>query len=637
MRDPRLLDESAVADANWRDKGAQQLSSVPEADRVEANRVLVAWWSEVLSQDAVNGQERIEHVERLRSRCSNLSAQPQKLTLTAASTLDRDKGEVARNIGARLLGDSAATVVRGTTTAVELDRAVRFLTDCWEAVDALQDALLQPPAWPPSTETLAVTSMPVEDLLGHQSRHVPSTLVEEERKARERGVSAYFWGHYRELLLSETSLVRLILVARRDWGDIAIQADALPLRALRDWLWLALDLDADRESILALLRAAPPVFGKDGWTGSTSALVALRASVRHAKRLHDRLSQATRAYQPAPDAQAKLKQLEQNELPAWLRNVAEVAIARSDGRDVLILFASTLVRDDLTPAWSGQPAWPASRCALDAIYRALVTKPTLAECQQVARIGGVPWNRTSIDLATYLTTAAVFDADPNRVWAWYRELLLKNDDDLCWQAKNCDRRAVCYFALAERLGRVPNPYAEWSAIWKALFVTDRERARFATLDPNAKRPSLHLLRVGVELLRQTPGFSGAWRFFEELLKNMHTLLEDYPRPVNPIKYEIALEMLDVAVRIPGGDWRKVVETYRSLLCSASNRVYVAAILLDAGASFGEVESTVEVSPCRLLDSVAELRRDFSAPISCDLVAAAAERYGRDQGERPFVQ
>lgn len=634
MRDPRLLEEwPLAAAAKRRDAGTRRRASVSESERAEVVRLLADWWSEVLSQDLLAEHDQMDHVERLRTKCSSLSSEPQKLALTAPSALARDTGEVDGDVGARLLGESAAAVVRCAPTAVELDRAVRLLADCWEAVEALEEALLRPPAWPTSTDTLSVASVPIEGLLGHHFDRVPSSdlLVEEESKARERGVSAYFWGHYPELPMNETSLVRLLLVARRDWADVATQADALPLRAFRDWLWLSLHLDDDRESILSLLRAAPPVFANHAWTGSTCALAALRASVRHAERLHDRLAQATRTYPPAPDAEPKLKALAEDELPVWLRSVAEVAIARSDGRVLLILFASTLVRHDLSTPWNGQRSWTGNRHALRAIYESLAPKPTLAECQQIAGIGGVPSNRTTIEFATYLITSAVLDADPEEVWAWYRALLLKSDDDLCWQAKNW-RRALCYEALAERLGQLPDPFEEWRAVWRALFVTDRERARFATHDQNAQYPSLHLLRVGAELLRQDPSRSGAWQFLEEVLDCTRILLDGYARRFNPIKPEVVLDVLDVAVRIPGGAWRTIVGNYRTLLSSATNRIYVAAVLLEGGASFGEIESAIEVAPHRLVDTIAELRSEFGVHHICAFVSEAAKRHEREPSE-----
>lgn len=636
MRDPRLRESWALeADAKRRAATEVRLAAAPPEERAEVDRILDCWWSGVLAQDSLDEQARTNHIEHLRTKCSSLSAEAQTLALAAPSALARDTGDLANHVGARLLGESAARVIRRATTAVELDRAVRFLSDCWEAVEALQDAFSRDPAWPTSTETLALPNAPpIEDLLGHHFDRVPSSsvLIEEESKARERGVSAYFWGQYPELPLNETSLVRLLLVARRKWADLATQADALPLRAFRDWLWLSLHLHEDRDAILALLRAAPPVFATDSWTGSTSALAALRAAVRHAERLHNRLSQATRAYPSAPDAETKLKALEQDELPKWLKQMADTAAARCDGRSLLTLFASTLVRHDLTPPWNGQRSWTASRDALNAIYRALDPKPSLDECQKVAKLAGVPSNRTTIEFATYLVTSAVFDADPKEVWAWYRELLLKNDDDLCWQARSCGRRALCYFALAERLGQLDDPFDEWRAVWNALFVTDRERARFATIDQNALYPSLHLIRVGAELLRQTPSRACAWEFFQELLAHMRTLLATDVRRYSPIPPEIALDALDVGPRIPGAEWSPALDAFRQLLVSTKNRVYVAALLLEGGASFADAEEAVEAAPHRLTDSVAELRSngaDLDARHLCEFVASAAKRHAAD--------
>ena len=632
MRDSRFLEEYATAaDAERRAAGAQLLSSTSEAARAEVDRLLEGWWSEVLSQDLLSDEERAERVQGLRTSCSSVSLEAQKLALTVPSAIAGNSDAVNRSAGARLLGESAAAVVRRAKTAVELDRAVRFLSRCWKAVEALEEAILRPPAWPGTTEPLSVANASIADLLGHHYDRVPSTevLTEEERGARERGVSAYFWGHYDELPLNDTSVVRLVLVARRDWGEIATMADALPLRAFRDWLWLSLHLEDDRDSILALLRAAPPVFANDEWTGSTSALAGLRAAVLHAEKLHGCLARATRVYQPAPDAEAKLTALEEEELPSWLRTVAEVALARTDGRPLLLLYASTLVRHDLTPPWNGQRSWPASRHALRAIYKVLVPKSSLVECQQVARMGGVPSNRTTIDHATYLICSALLDAAPSEVWWWYRELLLGNDDDLCWQARSCQRRALCYCTLAERLGQLSDPFGEWRSVWAALFVTDRERARFATTDQSALYPSWHLLRVGAELLRQKPSRSSAWAFFEELTAHTRTLLANDARWHSPMKAEIALDAMDIGPRIPGAAWSGLVATHHQLLVNARNRVYLAALLLEGGASFADAEAAVETAPHRLKDSVAELRSaefDLSALQLCDLVDTAEKQH-----------
>jgi hypothetical protein len=155
-------------------------------------------------------------------------------------------------------------------------------------------------------------------------------------------------------------------------------------------------------------------------------------------------------------------------------------------------------------------------------------------------------------------------------------------------------------------------------------------ARFATLDQSALYPSLHLLRVGAELLRQDPSRSGAWDFFEELLAHTRTLLENDTRRFSPLTPDIALDAMDVGPRIPGAVWSHGLTPYRQLLQSAKNRVYVAALLLEGGASFLDAEAAVETAPHRLMDSVAELRSngaDLTAHHLCEFVGSAAKRHG----------
>ena len=138
MRDPRLLEEWALAAAaKRRDAGTRRRASVSESERAEVDRLLADWWSEALSQDLLGEHDKMDHVERLRTKCSSLSPEPQKLALGTKCVGSRH-GEVDGDVGARLL-TSPAAVVRCAPTAVELDRAVRLLADCWEAVEALEE------------------------------------------------------------------------------------------------------------------------------------------------------------------------------------------------------------------------------------------------------------------------------------------------------------------------------------------------------------------------------------------------------------------------------------------------------------------------------------------------------------------
>jgi hypothetical protein len=108
-------------------------------------------------------------------------------------------------------------------------------------------------------------------------------------------------------------------------------------------------------------------------------------------------------------------------------------------------------REELRPSWNGQRSWSSARHALVAIYGVLDPKPSVTELRQVGNLGGVPDNQTA-----YLLASAAFDACASYVWAWYQELLLRGDDDLCEQAKNF-RRELCYEVLADRLGQLSNP------------------------------------------------------------------------------------------------------------------------------------------------------------------------------------
>jgi len=607
-------------------------------DRTAIDRLLAEWWTAILAQDSPGDQWKTAQLVELRTKCSSLPAGSQNVGLTAPNTLARDATDEDHGVGALLLGESAAAVIREGSSVLALDRAVKFLSECWEAIEVMIERLLEAPAWPEALETLAPATANLAGLLGRHFERTPGNdiLLNEERKARERGLLTYLWGRQIDTVcLNHPTLVRLTLLAARDWQNLARQAEALPLREFRENLWRYLHLHEDRDAILLLLRAAPPVFDASNWTGSTSALAALVAAIAHGDQLH---AQLTRTYPPVLDAEAKLKTLVEQEIPDWLKQVSEAAIARPDGRLLLLTFGASLMREALRPPWNGQRPWSSARHALCAIHEVLTPKPTVAELKQVASTGGVPSNRTNIDNATYLVTSAAFDSAPEEVWAWYRELLLKSDDDLCWQAKSW-RRALCYETLAERLGQLSTPFDEWRAVWKALFVKDRERARFATLDPDALYPSLHLLRVGAEFLRQSPSRTGTPQFFEELMAHTRRLLANDARFISPLEPELVVDAIDVAPRVLGSDWPPVLKDC-VLLSSAKNRVYVAVLLLEGGASFPDVEAAVEVAPHRLTDSISELKRSNDANHHvhrlCNVVAAAAKEHAllsREQRRR----
>ena len=393
MRDTRFLQPGEITRAAERREAIDRImSEVPKTDRAEIDHLLAEWWTEVLAQDSVGEQLKIAQVEKLRTKCFSLPVESRTFALTAPKTLALEATDENRGVGARLLGESAAAKVRCVSSIVALYRAVNILSECWEAVEVLIERLLEEPAWPEAMETLAPATTDLAGLIGRQFNRMPSNdvLLDEERKARARGLSTYLWGrHFDIVFLNCSTLVRLTLLASRDWESLASHADTLPLRAFRECLWRHLHLDEDRDAILSLLRAAPPVFDDKIGRQHERAGGAERRDYTRGSTPRP-LTQLTRSYPPPPDADKKLKALVEHEIPDWLKQVAQVAIARPDGRRLLLFFGTHLIRGDLLPPEGGQRSWSSARHALCAIYGVLDSKPSVAELRQVGNLGGVP-------------------------------------------------------------------------------------------------------------------------------------------------------------------------------------------------------------------------------------------------------
>lgn len=627
MRDPRFLQPWDVARVDGRRTETDRfILSMTTTDRIELDRVLEEWWIDILTQDSPGQHWEAAQVEKLRAKCSSLPISSQGVGLTVSDTLAFHTKDEDRGVGERLLGESAAAAIRNGSSAVMLDRAVVILSECWGAVEVLIERLLEAPAWPVALEDITPDTADLAGLLGHYFERTPNNdiLLDEEHKAREMGLLTYFWERQKDTIcLNEPMLVRFRLLAARDWKSLARQAEALPLRELRNDLWRHFHLNEDRDAILSLLRVAPPIFTTIEWSGCTGALAALVGAIAHADLLHEQLTQT---YPKTPELDAKLKILVDQEIPEWLKQVVEAASSRPDGRLLLLFFGTSLVREYLRPSLNGTRPWSSVWHALSAIHRVLTPKPSVVELQQVAILGGTPGDPTNIDHATYLIASAAFNASATDVIAWYRGLLLKSDNDLCSQAKNW-RRAFCYKTLAECLGQLAEPFDEWRAVWKALFVTDREHARFVPLGQNALFPSIHLLRVGMELLRQTPSRYGARQFFEELLTHMRRLLANDTRRITPLDPELIVDGIDVAPKVLGSDWPLCLAAYCHLLLIPKSRLYVATLLLEGGAAFGDVEVAVEAPGHHLMDTVAEIKQskrlDIKVHRLCEIIMGAA--------------
>ena len=631
MRDPRLLPPGAVNNLNAMREATDQLLG-SASDRRELDGILVAWWVDVLAQDSASDDWEAEQAERLRRICSSLPSSIRGLGLFAPAALLRQVHDAEYSAGAILLGESAASVVRRDPTGVDqLDRAIHMLADCWEAIETLMDALTREPAWPPTPELLSPYPATLDKLVGRLFNRRPSNdvLIEEEKKARTRGLLAYHGGRYYNTIdLDLTALVRLTLLSRRDWECVALLVEKLPLRALRKDLWRHLHLHEDRDSILSLLAAAPSVFEDDEWSGHTSALDALKAAIAHADRLYGEVTRESWPQRENPEEE--IEALVEQELPDWMEEVVEVARARPDGRSLLYFFAASVIRAELR-ASAQQHQWSSARIALGAIHNTS-TIPTVEEMKRIARLG-VARESTNIDYSAYVITAAAFDADANEVWSWYRGLLLKSDHGFCRQASEW-RRGLCYEVLAERLRQLRAPLDEWGEVWRALFVTDRERARFETRDHEALFPSVHLLRVGAQLLRISPELAGARQFFDEIRMHTHSLLANDTRLVSPLSPYLEVDAIDVAPIIMGAAWPEALEAQRPMLETAKNRIYVAALLLEGGTPFSEVAAAIETSSHRLSDSAAEVKNDVEVDFGirrlAEFVSAEAEAHARPE-------
>jgi hypothetical protein len=114
-------------------------------------------------------------------------------------------------------------------------------------------------------------------------------------------------------------------------------------------------LKEDRALIEELLAIAPPVFDAEGkWDKSRSvvALLLTQRIIHHASSQHQALSARVHTMLERNDpglgsAQQALAQAESEELPAWLRKVFGILLARSDGKYIALRFLAYLTREEL--------------------------------------------------------------------------------------------------------------------------------------------------------------------------------------------------------------------------------------------------------------------------------------------------
>lgn len=627
MRDPRLQQAwEAARDARLCAARNRLDEMVTAEERAGICSVLTDWWAYVLAEDSEGEQWRDEKFENLRIRCFSLSNTSKEVALAALDAMTCVAAEKAYGVGPVLLGESAAVVVRRGSVA-DLDRAVELLSDCWDAVHVLVDRLMNDPPWPPDLATLVPEMIDIRGALIQHSERLLSNdlLMKEEKEAREGGVFSYFWGRYPEAYLNEKALVRYTLLARRDFNELSIQVDALPLRGLRDHLWSSVHIHEDRDLILDLLNVAPDVFQGSIWTGSTSALIALRSAMQFVCGVHEKLEQDVRAYRAPSGAKDNLDKFIENDVSEWMRKVADVAMLRSDGRLLLLIFGFSLVRDSMRPSWGGIPRWSPAQDALAAICDVLDPTPSIGEVMRSGEVAGVMSGSADYDGGALLVLSALLKSCTNDVWSWYRDLLIGRDKSLCNQARNW-RRNMCFKSISESLSNFPDPFLEWRNSWNSIFITDREHARFFPLDKDILYPSLHLIRVAEELLRQDSSRLGAKTFFSDIFTLKRYLLEldagllEYSHPL------LSIEGIDIAPIIYGDDWGSFLEDFRYLLTTAESRIYASVYLLQGGARFSDIENFFEIDGHGIMSSVGEVlshsKTDARMQKLCDFIEAA---------------
>ncbi len=610
MRDARLAQQGErVRPA---DDSAERLAAV--AERSGLDGALREWWAETLRLEVLDESQVAERVELLRQRCRRLPQAQSALGTCACDALERRAAAGDVSVGARLLGESAANAIRSEATNIDrLDRAVAVLSPCWESIVVLEDALSHQPHWPAEAVRLSPLPMPVEHLVsfGFDRRWTFDSLQEAERAARARGLSAYRWERHREHVgLSHAAYVRLDLLARRDWKVLAASAEDLPLRELRNDLWRHLRLHEDREAMLALLRAAPQVFEGGKWTGHTTALEALELAVTHANQLADRIARPV--WTPQTDeaaTAAAARELERDELPGWFRQVVQTARARSDCRPLLLFLAAHIVKEAHRPS-TGSRKWSSAHLAIAAIQAGDARAATLNEVREIAKLG-LPEGAHATDHITQVVVAAVFSAPAADVWAWYCDLLDSCDEDTCWQARTWPR-APAYNCLADILAQLPDPLAALQVAWRRLFVPDRERARFDRTSQSALLPSLHLIRVGLALLRKDPARDGARGLWTDLRQWISNLIADDLRLGTPLPRDLVAEGLDLAPAVFGDDWVTTATTERPLFRTPEFIVYAASAFLDGGAPLAKAQAALGLALPRLVETVNEVRSE------CDL-------------------
>jgi hypothetical protein len=606
VRDPRFdWDAARRYQLKVDAQAAKQLESFGDLGSLE--RAIAAWWSE---RDLINSDDEVGHrsVERLRRACEGLDVRLSPLVTAVLNTVGNSpvEGEVdPSGILARGLGYSVAT---SEPDALAYDAAVLFLDDMWQAEEEFHATLAATIAsekkgvW---TKALGVFPLEVSQLTDPRFGQRPLStdeITEMERVARSHGPITYL--SYRDdgaFTMKAEWWSRARALLRLDPSAFAEVIDALPTKELRRWITYGDALVSDRDLILAVLRAAPPVFVDGRWTGNVAAFLALETYIRHIELLVDEYRRAMEG-PPGEHQVAAVESLatfEGEEIPTWLASLVETAFARPDGADLILAFAVHLFRSE-SRSGVGSRRWPVFLRlgqVLAARHGKVVTATRMNDLFELVEGPAL----------SHLVIGAMLGDDAQGIWKWYVQLLLLRDDGVTAMPRSA-ADGYAYECIGGTLGDLPNVVETWLDAWRRLFDADRERARFDPNDIDAMAASQHLIRVGIGYLTQRaqggrpPGDVEA-RLWREIRSACSHLAQDSDRP-HRVPDGFAAEIFLAARAAFGSDWPTALsESSDWLAADPENRVFVAAALLRSGLESKLVFAEMEGHAC---DPVAAL-------------------------------
>jgi hypothetical protein len=352
------------------------------------------------------------------------------------------------------------------------------------------------------------------------------------------------WDHLSEVHLFERDIdywSELLIRVHPERGLLAMET--IPYPALMSEI-LTARVREDRDLIEALICAAPVVFDDFGaWTPTrcVSALFVAALVTEHARELRDTLSYAISTYDNEDErreAERSLCDLEQRELPQWMRHAFGLVFARSDGQQIALGYLGHLSRESLLGRGlhhGDKDRWSATTAALAALtatlkHGAVGIKQLREAWQDAERIAKdkdeaaaarnrVRQRRSSgrkrdqegegarnlraeglpllYGAATLLEAPSTSEAELVLFWSWFEELLEGRDPGL-----SLVNHGTSLWDVPQRIGvllsRLPDPGARLRETYTKL-EPQRRRALFAHRyeDIYHDLESIILLRTGL--------------------------------------------------------------------------------------------------------------------------------------------